>query len=302
MWSATSRKRCAAGACALGVYYSGGLDWTFNRDPIVNFSEMMASVPRTPEYRAYVDAHYRELVARYQPSVLWNDIAYPPGPELPTLFADYYNAIPDGVVNDRWAQPGSPLFPRAAYRLSDAGIRPVQSDPRAQMGIDARHRPLVRLCGERDPASIITPQALVHSFVYAVSKNGNLLLNIGPKPDGTVVPEHEVPLRAIGAWLARYGDAVRGTRPWVRAEGRAVDAAGTELPVRFTKKGESVFAIVLGTPVEGPMRLTGLEDYRVGSAGVVGGEALSLERPGDDLILAVPRLAASQAHAFELRP
>jgi len=90
-----------------GVYYSGGLDWTFNRDPIVNFSEMMASVPRTPEYRAYVDAHYRELIARYEPSVLWNDIAYPPGPELPRLFADYYGAIPDGVAKTAGRRPAS---------------------------------------------------------------------------------------------------------------------------------------------------------------------------------------------------
>ena len=38
--------------------------------------------------------------------MLWNDIAYPPGPELPALMAHYYAAVPDGVVNDRWSQPG----------------------------------------------------------------------------------------------------------------------------------------------------------------------------------------------------
>jgi len=120
------------------------------------------------------------------------------------------------------------------------------------------------------------------------------------------VPAHEVPLRAIGAWLARYGQAVRGTRPWLRAEGTAVDAAGSEFPVRFTKKGDRVFAIVLGTPVEGPMRLTGLEDQPVGSTGLVdsllGGTALGFERQGEALVIDVPSLSASEAHAFELRP
>ncbi|HXU22854.1 MAG TPA: alpha-L-fucosidase [Tepidiformaceae bacterium] len=290
-----------------GVYYSGGLDWTFNRDPIVNFSEMMASVPRTPEYRAYVDAHYRELIARYEPSVLWNDIAYPPGPELPRLFADYYGAIPDGVVNDRWAQPGSPRFPRP-HHIDFRTPEYAQYDQirerkwESTRGIGHSYG----FAANEDPASIITPEALVHSFVDAVSKNGNLLLNIGPRPDGTVVPEHEVPLRAIGAWLARYGEAVRGTRPWLRAEGTAVDAAGSEFPVRFTKKGERVFAIVLGTPVEGPMRLTGLEDQTVGSTGLVGGllggKAVGFERQGEALVLDVPSLSASEAHAFDLRP
>lgn len=43
----------------------------------------------------------RELVDRYQPSVLWNDICWPSGGSLAALFAHFYNTVPDGVVNDR---------------------------------------------------------------------------------------------------------------------------------------------------------------------------------------------------------
>ncbi len=286
-----------------GVYYSGGLDWTFNRAPIVNGIEMMQSVPRTPEYRAYADAHYRELIARYAPSVLWNDIAYPPGPELPRLFADYYHAVPEGVVNDRWAQPDSPIFPRPGhidFRTPEyaqySEIRERKWESTRGIGHSFGY------AANEDPATIITPGALIHSFVDAVSKNGNLLLNIGPKPDGTVVPEHEVPLRAIGAWLRRYGDAVHGTRPWLRAEGGATDAAGTEFSVRFTKKGERVFAIVLGTPVPGSLRISGLGDQQVGTASIAGGAPLAFARPGEALMLEVQALPILPAHAFELRP
>lgn len=48
--------------------------------------------------------HIRELIARYKPSVLWNDIGYPAVADLPKLFADYYNAVPEGVINDRFIQ------------------------------------------------------------------------------------------------------------------------------------------------------------------------------------------------------
>ena len=46
----------------------------------------------------------RELIDRYQPSVLWNDISWPAGGNLAELFAYYYNAVEDGVVNDRWVE------------------------------------------------------------------------------------------------------------------------------------------------------------------------------------------------------
>ena len=59
-----------------GLYYSGGLDSTFNDRPIGTVAEMLAAVPRG-DYPAYADAQVRELVARYRPSVLWNDIAWP---------------------------------------------------------------------------------------------------------------------------------------------------------------------------------------------------------------------------------
>ena len=66
----------------------------------------------------YVTAHGRELIDRYQPSVLWNDISWPTDPRLPALFADYYNAVEEGVINDRWKEPG---LPRNA--VTDALVR-----------------------------------------------------------------------------------------------------------------------------------------------------------------------------------
>ena len=57
----------------------------------------------------------RELIDRYAPSVLWNDVCWPAGGDLAALFAHYYNTVDDGVINDRWLQPSGPR-----NRLTDA--------------------------------------------------------------------------------------------------------------------------------------------------------------------------------------
>ena len=63
---------------------------------------MFACVPPREDYRIYALAQMRELIDRYAPSVIWNDIAWPDKRDVPGLLADYYAAAPDGVVNDRW--------------------------------------------------------------------------------------------------------------------------------------------------------------------------------------------------------
>jgi alpha-L-fucosidase len=85
-----------------GVYYSGGIDWTFNREPLRTMADFMGSTPGG-DYPAYADGQTRELIERYAPSILWNDISWPaPLDDELQLFADYYNKIPESVVNDRW--------------------------------------------------------------------------------------------------------------------------------------------------------------------------------------------------------
>jgi alpha-L-fucosidase len=81
-------------------------------------------------------------------------------------------------------------------------------------------------------------------FVDIISKNGNLLINIGPRADGTIPDNQQKPLLALGSWLEKNGDAVYGTRPWSRAG--AVTEAGTE--VRFTSKSGELFIFLLNQP------------------------------------------------------
>jgi alpha-L-fucosidase len=106
------------------------------------------------------------------------------------------------------------------------------------------------------------PDFLIHQLIDIVSKNGNLLLNIGPKPDGTIPEPIVTTLKAMGVWLRANGEAIYGTTPWkVYGEGptRVIPGAFhdqdtkpyTSEDFRFTTKGNTVYAIGMGCPAEG---------------------------------------------------
>lgn len=99
----------------------------------------------------------------------------------------------------------------------------------------------------------------MHQLIDVVSKNGNLLMNIGPRADGTIPDQVQQVLRDVGSWLKVNGDAIYGTRPWKIfgecptqvVEGSFNDTNTrpyTPEDFRFTAKGDSLYAIELGWP------------------------------------------------------
>jgi alpha-L-fucosidase len=103
-----------------------------------------------------------------------------------------------------------------------------------------------------------TTTSLVHELVDIVSKNGNLLLNVGPRADGTIPDEVADLLLGMGEWLNINGEAIYGTRPWwIYGYGRTKTGQRmrekeyedyTADDVRFTQKGDTLYAILLGWP------------------------------------------------------
>jgi alpha-L-fucosidase len=102
-----------------------------------------------------------------------------------------------------------------------------------------------------------TPQYVITNLIDIVSKNGNLLLNIGPRSDGTITDEETNVLLGTGKWLAVNGEAIYGTRPWkIYGEGPTESASGefkTQKPftaedIRFTTKSDTLYAITLSLP------------------------------------------------------
>jgi len=258
-----------AAGMKFGVYYSGGLDWTFNDHPIGAFSDLVLAQPRG-DYVDYAEAHVRELIARYRPSVLWNDISWPASTaRLARLLADYYEAVPDGVVNDRF-MPWSPAWGMARTRparwtldalaarsaAADKGVVPptpplydvrtpeytvfdrVQARPwECVRGIDHSFG-YNAASGEEH---FLSKRELLWSLVDIAAKGGNLLLNVGPKGvDASIAAAQRTRLDWLAEFTGSSGEALFATRPWVIPEGHP--ARGVE--VRYTARDRDVFVFV----------------------------------------------------------
>ena len=159
----------------------------------------------------------------------------------------------------------------------------------------------------------------MHQLVDIVSKNGNLLLNIGPRSDGTIPDEVQQVLRDVGSWLKVNGEGIYGTRPWREfGEGPTKVSAGafhdTETQpykpedIRFTTKNGVLYAIELAWPTNRelvihslPSEIAGQE--KVASVELLGVDApLSFQQSTDGLRISVPEKPPGRyAYVFRIR-
>jgi alpha-L-fucosidase len=289
--SSAVRERCLK----MGLYYSGGIDWTWAPPPYATIADATRLTPSEPDYAAYADAHWRELIRRYKPAVLWNDIAAPPQEDTEQLFRDYYAAVADGVVNDRWTTAtASPHHDfRTAEFSADEGIAPDKWE-----AVRGMSRGFGYNTNETD-ADYGPPEKFVHLLIDVVAKNGNLLLNVGPRADGSIPAPQLRILATLGRWLAANGAAIYATRPWVRP------AATTDrgIAVRFTADPARavVFAILLGTPPAGDLTIEGFDAPPTAVRLVASGDALAWSRTDAGLRVTLPALPADGlAHALAI--
>ncbi|PLV59047.1 alpha-L-fucosidase [Thermotoga sp. KOL6] len=225
-----------------GVYYSGGLDWRFTTKPIEHVEDFEYIKPNTYEYSDYAYKQIVELIDSYSPDILWNDIEWPEKgrEDVKYLFAYYYNNQPKGVVNDRWKVPHWD-FRTAEYHLNYPDDIPgYKWEFTRGMGLSFGFN------RNEKAEHMLTIDQLVRVLVDVVSKGGNLLLNVGPKADGTIPQIQRERLLGIGRWLEKYGKVIYGTRPWERCCAKTED----NLEIRFTTKNGKLYVIFLGIPEE----------------------------------------------------
>ncbi len=212
----------------------------------------------SPAYANDWLARDAEIVQKYHPDIIFFDwwIGQPyVRPYLAKFAAYYYNESlkrgPVGIITFKWVdmQKDSGVLDIERGQLDQLHDRVWQTD--TSVGNES--------WGYIEHDTFKTPDFIVHQLADIVSKNGNLLLNIGPRSDGTIPDEVQQTLLGVGGWLKVNGDAIYGTRPWTSyGEGPTKVAAGsfqdTKTPhytaedFRFTTKGNNLYAIELAWP------------------------------------------------------
>ncbi|MFW9825298.1 MAG: alpha-L-fucosidase, partial [Candidatus Thorarchaeota archaeon] len=139
---------------------------------------------------------------------------------------------------------------------------------------------------------------IIYMLVDIVSKNGNLLLNVGPTAEGKIPEIQKQRLLELGEWLEVNGDAIFNTRPWSRAEGTTTGG----IPVRFTRNKDILYAILLGKPEKEEILINDLGGEEISQVNLLGVKENLVWRPeGNDLFIKIPNsIQHSPAISFKI--
>lgn len=277
-----------AAGMRFGVYYSGGLDWSVSDfAPHTSGAEVSSLRPNDAAYNCYALLHVNDLIERYAPDVLWNDINWPDagkrrGPwSLHQLFVDYYAANPDGIVNDRWGDTHWD-FRTSEYEQGRANESAGNWENCRGVGFSFGYNQV------EDDSVTLTGHQLAVLLSDVVSRGGRLLLNVGPTADGEIPALQEAALRGLGRWMAGLGETVRAGQP--------VDA-GTAQPsddpwVRWLQTPADLVALV---DQPGPTRLTFDPAAGDASRAQLVGAGGSVDEDGDGLVVTLDALTDGPA-------
>ena len=257
-----------------------------------------------------------DIVEKYHPDLMWFDwwILNPEvEPYLKRFAAFYYNHSTKrgtvGIINYKYEAMKDHSAVLDIERGQLSAIRPDywQTDTAVSN----------KSWGFINGDTFKTPESIVQQLVDIVSKNGNLLLNVGPRSDGTIPDEVQQVLRDIGGWLNVNGEAIYGTRPWKTfGEGPTKVMEGafhdtdtqsyTADDFRFTCKGKTLYAIELNWPTGGEAVIRSLkrdgEFGAVKSVQMLASDAvLQSEQQQDGLHIHVPSQAPGKyAYSFRI--
>lgn len=229
-----------------------------------------------------------ELVDQYEPKIIWFDWSIQNKvfkPYLKKFAAYYYNrSIEWGIkvaINykfDAFAY-NTAIYDVERGQLAD--IRPTLWQNDTAIAKNS--------WGYTENNEFKTPESLVEDLIDIVSKNGCMLLNVGPKADGTIAQEDQDVLRGIGKWLSSNGEGIYKTSYWrVFGEGSTQVVEGsftdndhalyTDQDFRFTYKAPFIYVFSMRWPENNNVLIKSLKQYnRLFAGDIVGVDVLGFD-------------------------
>lgn len=260
-----------------GLYYSQAQDWNhpggaangghWDTTQAGNFDDYLKQIA-VPQVQ--------EILTRYHPDILWWDTPTNMTPARAALFMPLFTRFPDIITNNRLGggyegdtETPEQFIPATGIPGRDWEVCMTMNDTWGYKSYDTHWK---------------STADLLHMLSDIVSKGGNFLLNIGPRPDGTIPQASIDRLHAIGRWMKVNGEAIYGTTaspfPTMLSWGRVT-----------TKRhpgGATLYVQVIDWPADRTLLLPGLRSHAVSAAMLAGGSAVRVDNTADGVVLHLP--------------
>jgi alpha-L-fucosidase len=312
-WYGVSKLSDATGPLA-GVPYDGAnpaydeLYHTGNANP--DWKAWYRNVPES--FQIEWLNRIKDLLDSYDPDLLYSDGSLPFGRYGREMLAHFYNSNAqrhngrvEAVYNCKKADDGGQFDEGLCVRDMERGVFDlVRTDPwQTDTCVGDWYY-------KRD-ITYKTPTTIIQMLIDIVSKNGNLLLNLPLRADGTLDAKEEAILDSLADWTSVNGEAIYGTRPWKSyGEGQQGPSGAmfnegklsyNSEDIRFTVKDGSLFAFALAWPASGKLLIRSLSGSSVQSVNLLhGGDSLTFKQTADGLAIQLPPQPRGN-HAFVLR-
>jgi alpha-L-fucosidase len=260
---------CKQQGIAFGAYYSVP-DWYNTNWPMTSpGGSVRRATSDLDAYEKYLQEQITELIKNYGPLItIWNDIPEPYGKRGADTIKLIRQLQPDILINDRTGDGGD-------YDTPEQRIGKYQDNRPWESCMTVSAHNQWAWGGAND--GVKSTAVCLEMLIRAAGGNGNVLLNVGPRPDGLIDPEQANRLKEIGAWLSQHGESIYGTRggPWKPTASFV-----------STRKGSQIFIHVMRSE-NGRLELAALP-AEIKSAMLLNGGKVDYSQDDGKLILTIP--------------
>lgn len=276
-------KACKKYGIKFCIYYSV-LDWHYPDYPIDNPNDSINGIRKNADMKKYVQYmknQLKELVGKYHPYSLWFDGPWEK-PWTPEMALDMYTYLKtlnkDLIINNRLGKSFSGVS--ASGTATFLGDYDTPEQRIGDLNMKTPWETCMTICNQwawKPNDEMKSLKTCIQTLAKTAGGNGNLLFNVGPRPDGAMEPEQVARLKEMGSWLHQYGAAIYKTHggPYTPNKAYATTRSGNRIYVH-------VFA-----PVQ-TLTLPDLPGVKVNKAYLLKGAAVALQQGGGQISLTLP--------------